>query len=67
MDRVDYLCLKRLQRRFHTLPLDKKWLRKRLGKEGERVYEILLKGIKEGKLKRLHSVEWDVVNIDKIK
>ena len=67
MDRVDYLCLKRLQRRFHTLPLDKKWLKKKLGKEEERVYEILLKGIKEGKLKRLHSVEWDVVNIDKIK
>jgi len=67
MDRVDYLCLKKLQRRFHTLPLDKKWLRKKLGKEGERVYKILLEAIKEGKLRRICSVEWDVVWIDKIK
>lgn len=67
MTKMDYLCLKRLQRRFHTLPLNREWLRKKLGKEGERVYGILLKGIKEGKLKRLHSVEWDVVPIDRIK
>ena len=67
MTKADYLCIKRLQRRFHTLPLDKKWLKKKLGKEGERVYKILLEAIKEGKLKRIHSADWDVVYIDGLK
>lgn len=67
MTKVDYLCIKRLQRRFHTLPLDERWLKKKLGKEGERVYKILLEAIEEGKLKRIHSADWDVVYIDGLK
>ena len=67
MNRIDYLCIKRLQKRFHTLPLDKRWLIKKFGKEGERIYGILLNAIKEGVLKRIPSVYWDVVRIDDLR
>ncbi|RLG09326.1 hypothetical protein DRN73_10130 [Candidatus Pacearchaeota archaeon] len=66
MDRIDYLCLKRLQKRFHTLPLDKDWLKKKFGKEGEKIYAILVRAIEKGELKEIPSVNWSVCDISKL-
>ena len=67
MVKQDYLILKRLQQRFHALPLDRTWLRKRFGKEGEKIYRVLQEAVNKGELVKAYTIDWYVVYLDERK
>ena len=67
MVKQDYLILKRLQQRFHALPLDRAWLKKRFGKEGEKIYKVLQEAVDRGELVKAYTIDWYVVYLDERK
>ena len=65
MSEADLILLKELIKRFHTLPLDLDWLKKRFGeKRGEEIFKVLSKAVKEGLLVKAHSVDKEVVFLE---
>lgn len=59
--------LEELRKRFHSLPLDKDFLKTFFGKKGEMIYEVLLEALEKNEVYEVNSVDQVIVCLDKIK
>ena len=65
MSKEDLILLKELEKRFHTLPLDLDWLKKRFGeKRGEEIFKVLNKAVEEKLLNKAFSVDKEIVFLE---
>ena len=65
MSNEDLLLLKELEKRFHTLPLDLDWLKKRFGeKRGEEIFKVLNRAVKEKLINKVPSIDKEIVFLE---
>ncbi|RKX56613.1 MAG: hypothetical protein DRP29_09420 [Thermodesulfobacteriota bacterium] len=65
MSKEDLLLLKELEKRFHTLPLDLDWLKKRFGeKRGEEIFKVLNRAVKEKLINKVPSIDKEIVSLE---
>jgi len=65
MSKEDLILLKELEKRFHTLPLDLDWLKKRFGeKRGEEIFKVLNRAVKEKLINKVPSIDKEIVFLE---